>query len=62
MHIRWVRGLQVGENTTFLHLDHTTIPVIHVGMVILTMRRYLKCGDTSQDVLTHAGPPRIARF
>jgi hypothetical protein len=32
----------------------------HVGMDFSTMRRYMKYGDTSYDVLPHAGPPWIA--
>ncbi len=34
----------------------------HVGMVLITMRRYIECGDTPYEVLSHAGSPCIATF
>jgi hypothetical protein len=31
-------------------------------MVLIMMRRYIECGDTSYDVSPPAGPPCIAAF
>jgi hypothetical protein len=34
----------------------------HVGMVLITMRQYIECGDTFYDVLPHAGAPLYCRI
>jgi hypothetical protein len=39
-----------------------SISIAHVGTEFLMMRRCLKCGDSSYDVLPPAGPPSIAAF
>jgi hypothetical protein len=56
---------QVSANSN--NADHAIVIVmarlaIHVGMVLTSMRRYVECGDTSYDVLSHAGSPCIAAF
>jgi hypothetical protein len=50
------RGLQTDKKL------ETRLLSSHVGMVLITMRRYIECGDTSYDVSPPAGPPMYRRI